>query len=517
MMKAIFQKKGIKLQPMGRILMGGDPKPLSDDHGDHLNQGCHLGVLVTTDNGTKYLIHTDPVDVRLVDSSAMTRRWRSFGQELDTYASPTIGNIFKTAHECKELGKVNDKIVASTCYYVVKGVMDSYTFGWELLAEFVKEINGNKKENNNSKKEINSSKKEIDSSKKEINSSKKEISITRCQTKSSKANEWLNKSIDDRHVKLIDYSDFEQVETIQGGAFGDVIKAMWKSLQYEVAIKIIKPLERKSSIELLVSEIQLLQKVGYHHHIVSFCGVSKIPNTDEYCIVMKYANGGTLKSFLEKNSSNLTWQRRIKIATEIALGLCCIHKEGIAHRDLHHKNVLLDDGKWVIADFGISRYLEVVSIDQSKSIIGGIAAYTEPKFLNDLNNYIRDKRSDIFSFGVLMWEISSGVPPFRGLPKDVVAYKAITGEREKPIPGTPPEYMQLYQRCWDEQPEQRPSIEEVLKALVEMSENSNVKRSHDIIIVDEKFSTKDNFIYYEPINDEDSLPSLSYGAQFQVI
>ncbi|RGB43076.1 kinase-like domain-containing protein [Rhizophagus diaphanus] len=108
---------------------------------------------------------------------------------------------------------------------------------------------------------------------------------------------------------------------------------------------------------------------------------------------------------------------------------------------------------------------EVTSNSKANSI--GIIEYVEPQCLKSVNDvrffYKKDKRSDVYSLGVLLWEITSGHPPFhnsedRGI---LVYHICYSNLREKPIGGTPLEYQQLYEKCWDGDPGNRPNVDTV--------------------------------------------------------
>ncbi|PKY55060.1 kinase-like protein [Rhizophagus irregularis] len=182
---------------------------------------------------------------------------------------------------------------------------------------------------------------------------------------------------------------------------------------------------------------------------------------------MQYANDGDLQSYLKENFKNLTWNDKKKLAFQIADGLNCLHNENILHRDLHSKNIVIHENNAKITDFGISKNQN----DQtSTAYIGnfGIVAYMEPNRFTD-PKFPYTKSSDIYSFGVLMWEISSGYPPFKDNDNKIaLAISINTGIREVTIPGTPNEYEKLYKNCWNQVPEERPTINKILDEFIKM-------------------------------------------------
>src|SRR5947209_6905881 len=141
------------------------------------------------------------------------------------------------------------------------------------------------------------------------------------------------------------------------------------------------------------------------------------------------------------------------------------------------KNILVHNDKLVIADFGLSGQLTVKVTSNS--------AYVEPQCYKQ-DNYIRDKKSDIYSLGVLLWEITSGYPPF----SRISAFDS--DSREQPIIGTPSAYINLYQKCWNNDPNLRPNIDNVFDILEtisrEKSENELRNTLDEIIQVYLKFT-----------------------------
>src|SRR4051812_4058254 len=109
-------------------------------------------------------------------------------------------------------------------------------------------------------------------------------------------------------------------------------------------------------------------------------------------------------------------------------------------------NILVHDNKLMIADFGLAKHLTVDHNSNSK--VYGRTAYMEPQcFLR--KNYTRNKKSDIYGLGVLLWEITSGCPPFLNIEELDLYVQISKGDREQPIKNTPLGYIELYQECWD--------------------------------------------------------------------
>src|SRR5438128_10929623 len=124
-------------------------------------------------------------------------------------------------------------------------------------------------------------------------------------------------------------------------------------------------------------------------------------------------------------------------------------------------NILVNNGILMIADLGLSKQLGEIN---SNSKLLGMPAYIEPQcYIN--SNYQQNEKSDIYSLGVLFWEISSGKSPFSDVPIYKINLEIVNGKREVSIVNTPSEYQQLYENCWKEEPNQRPDINEVLEVL----------------------------------------------------
>ncbi|CAI2194753.1 5249_t:CDS:2, partial [Funneliformis geosporum] len=192
-------------------------------------------------------------------------------------------------------------------------------------------------------------------------------------------------------------------------------------------------------------------------------GYRKFKYTDVYSLVLEYADD-TLKDYLYKHKK-LNWDDKYRLAFQLSSAVECLHDENIIHRDLHAKNILVHQNTIKLADFGLSRKITEASSDASD--IFGVIPYIDPKFLNNNKRYKLSKKSDVYSVGVLLWQISSGRSPFcdEANYDDILAFEIILGKRENVIPKTPIKYSDLYKECWKYVPDERPDIQEVVSTL----------------------------------------------------
>ncbi|GBC03671.1 hypothetical protein RclHR1_05250007 [Rhizophagus clarus] len=142
---------------------------------------------------------------------------------------------------------------------------------------------------------------------------------------------------------------------------------------------------------------------------------------------------------------------------EIASSLSALFKSNLIHGDFHSGNLLSEDEFSIyISDFGLSRRVDK-SINSND--IYGVIPYMAPEVLRG-KPYT--KASDIYSFGIIMWEFTSGVPAFNDVPHDFeLSLQICKGHRPEIIEGTELDYVELMRRCWDNDPEKRPTAKEL--------------------------------------------------------
>ncbi|CAN4105596.1 unnamed protein product [Withania somnifera] len=262
----------------------------------------------------------------------------------------------------------------------------------------------------------------------------------------------------------IDFSEIAIGARVGIGFFGEVFRGMWNGT--EVAVKVFLEQElTEENIEDFANEISILSRIR-HPNVTLFLGACTTP--PRLSVVTEFMEMGSLYHLIHVSGqkNNLSWQRRLKMICDICRGLMCIHRMKIVHRDLKSGNCLINKHyKVKICDFGLSRSLTPIPVQDTSS--AGTPEWMAPELIR---NEPFTEKCDIFSLGVIIWELYTLKRPWEGVPPIQVVYAVANYGKRLEIPKGP--LGKLIADCWAE-PDERPSCEEILSRLGECRSSAN--------------------------------------------
>ncbi|XP_076235317.1 mitogen-activated protein kinase kinase kinase 7 [Calliopsis andreniformis] len=262
-------------------------------------------------------------------------------------------------------------------------------------------------------------------------------------------------------VEEINYDEIETEQVVGKGSFGVVWKGKWRG-QY-VAVKYINSEGEKKAFTI---EVRQLSRV-VHPNIVKLYGAC---TKNPVCLVMEYAEGGSLYNVLHYNPQpRYTAGHAMSWALQCARGVAYLHNmkpKPLIHRDLKPPNLLLVMGGQTlkICDFGTACDLNTYMTNNK-----GSAAWMAPEVFEG-SKYT--EKCDVFSWGVILWEILSRKKPFDEIGGSAyrIMWAVHVGQRPPLIDGCPKPIEDLMTRCWHKCPEERPSMDEVVKIMTTLSQ-----------------------------------------------
>ncbi|MBD7914113.1 Stk1 family PASTA domain-containing Ser/Thr kinase [Clostridium sp. Sa3CUN1] len=285
---------------------------------------------------------------------------------------------------------------------------------------------------------------------------------------------------------------YELLEKIGEGGMSEVYKAKCNKLNRFVAVKILKKqfADNEEIAQKFKREATAIANLS-DTNIVNILDVGTQEDIDY--IVMEYVSGKTLKELINY-SGKLSYTTAIKIALQIAKALDCAHRNNIIHRDIKPQNILVTEaGEVKVTDFGIAKSTDSQTITNTTSIIGS-AHYLSPEQAK--GTYI-DFRSDIYSFGIVLYEMVTGRLPFEGDSPVTVALKHL---QEEPVPpkninsAIPDSLNKLILKAIKKEPIKRyQNAKEIIQDLQKIQENPD-------IIIGDNINNNDNTIIMAPIN-----------------
>ncbi|KAG6753080.1 hypothetical protein POTOM_043124 [Populus tomentosa] len=286
----------------------------------------------------------------------------------------------------------------------------------------------------------------------------------------------------------IDPSKLSIKTVIARGTFGTVHRGVYDG--QDVAVKLLDWGEegQRTEAEIAALRAAFTQEVAVWHKldhpnvtklvgVVQFIGATMgsaelqiqtangqigMPN-NICCVVVEYLPGGALKSYLIKNRRRkLAFKVVVELALDLARGLNYLHSQKIVHRDVKTENMLLDKTRTVkIADFGVAR----IEASNPNDMTGetGTLGYMAPEVLNG-NPY--NRKCDVYSFGICLWEIYCCDMPYPDLSFAEVTSAVVRQNLRPEIPRCCPSSLaNVMKRCWDANPDKRPEMDEVVSML----------------------------------------------------
>ncbi|RHZ85765.1 hypothetical protein Glove_60g149 [Diversispora epigaea] len=291
----------------------------------------------------------------------------------------------------------------------------------------------------------------------------------------------LNAKYDNEVIDWIPYNRFKDVKQIGKGGFGtihyarwidgpiekwDIENQQWKRYQDEGKVEVaLKKFDNFVNFNDVLNEMAIHLKIYITNCAsIRFYGITQDPETHSYMMVLQYAKDGNLREYLKINFNNINWEQKLNNLYDLSCKLMNIHKLDIIHQDFHPGNILSYDFKVplaiIISDFGLSKLIGANPKNPEKKNIIGVLPYIAPEVLSGDEEYT--KAADIYSFGIIAYEIVTGFPPYPDIPHDKdLAMKICNGLRPKIPFHTPKLITRIIMRCWDARVTHRPTLEEL--------------------------------------------------------
>lgn len=287
-------------------------------------------------------------------------------------------------------------------------------------------------------------------------------SASSCGSASSSAVNKLDIETDCLDYEIM-WEDLTVGEQIGQGSCGTVYHGLWYGS--DVAVKVFAKQEYSEDALLSFRQEVSLMKRLRHPNIVLFMGAVTSPQ--RLCIVTEFLPRGSLFRLLQRSTSKLDWRRRIHMALDIARGMNYLHNRipPIIHRDLKSSNLLVDkDWKVKVADFGLSRVKHETYLTTKTG--KGTPQWMAPEVLR---NEPSDEKSDIYSFGVILWELATQKIPWEHLnAMQVIGAVGFMNQRLD-IPNDVDErWAAMIESCWQSEPQKRPTFQELLERLKDL-------------------------------------------------
>lgn len=273
----------------------------------------------------------------------------------------------------------------------------------------------------------------------------------KCLHRNAKATTSRNDEVD------IDQSLLKVGCKVASGSHGDLYRGTYRD--QEIAIKVLKSGHINSDVvKDFFQEVKIMRKLE-HKNVVQFIGAcTKPPNL---FLVTEFMPKGNLYDFMHKRKGVFKLQSLLRAAIDVSMGMAYLHQNNIVHRDLKTANLLMgEDGVIKVADFGVAKVQTQSGIMTAET---GTYRWMAPEVIG---HKPYDHKADVFSFGIVLWELLTGELPYSSLTPLQAAIGVVQKGLRPPIPKhAHPKLADLLESCWHPDPTLRPNFSEVIKVL----------------------------------------------------
>ncbi|KAK8354002.1 hypothetical protein V6Z12_A05G195000 [Gossypium hirsutum] len=259
----------------------------------------------------------------------------------------------------------------------------------------------------------------------------------------------------------IDTSLLKYESKLASCSYGDLYKGTFYG--QDVAIKVLRIEHLNENLRReFTQEVNIMRKIQ-HKNVVQFFGACTTP--PNLCIVTEFMSGGSIYDLLHKQKSGFKLPLLLKLAIDVSEGMSYLHQNGIMHRDLKAANLLMDENGVVkIADFGVARVQAQPGVMTAET---GTYRWMAPEVIE---HKPYDHKADVFSFGVVLWEMLTGKLPYENLTPLQAAVGVVQKDLRPVIPQyTRPKFVELLERCWQQDPSLRPEFSEITNLLEDLA------------------------------------------------
>ncbi|RGB29948.1 kinase-like domain-containing protein [Rhizophagus diaphanus] len=276
-------------------------------------------------------------------------------------------------------------------------------------------------------------------------------------------------------MEYIPYDQFINIKFIAEGGFSKIYKATWvdgpinnwnmikddhwnitREKYCTVVLKKLNNSKNITSKEL--NELKVFYQIYSNRnasgsYISRYFGITQDPITKDIIIIMPYYKLGDLIHYISDDFFNISWETKLYHLDDIICGLKNIHKSKIIHRDLHSGNIFFNFNSAYVGDLGISKSATECTDNCNENY--GIIPYMAPEIFQG-QKYT--EASDIYSYGMIMWEFMTGRRPFWNENHDIeLIIKICDGLRPPTVTNVPEGYVELMKECWHSDPNERPT------------------------------------------------------------